>query len=218
MTERDATATTLTIFTYDWVPEGPRGFVRDLRLRWALEEAGLPYIVRSTPFRDRGAEHFARQPFGQVPFLEEGDVRLFESGACLLYIAKKSETLMPRDPVGEAETLEWVIAALNSIEMVSVPWWFLKITGAEQNGLSEWLGKRVEHLVRVLGEREWLAASRFTVADLLMADVLRVPAFRAFAASPVIEAYIERLCARPAFEKAFADQLAHFAAGDAAKT
>ena len=120
----------LIVWTYDWVPEGPRGFVRDLRLRWACEEAGLDYSVRTVPFDDRGPEHLARQPFGQVPFLSDGDIDLFESGAGLLHIARKSETLMPRDPAGEAQTLQWTIAALNSIEMVSVPWWFLEVTGA----------------------------------------------------------------------------------------
>jgi glutathione S-transferase len=207
----------LTVWTYDWVPEPPRGFVRDLRLRWALEEAGLPYSVRSTPFDERGPEHLKRQPFGQVPFLTDGDISIFESGACLLHIAKKSGKLMPRDEAGEAETLQWVIAALNSVEMVTVPWWFLSLSGDKENGLADWARKRLGHLDEVLRTREWLAASRFTVADLLMADVLRVPALRAFAASPVLEAYIERACARPAFKKAFADQLAHFTAGDASR-
>lgn len=212
-----AQTTPLTIWTYDWVPgaeRGPRGFVRDLRLRWALEEAGIDYVVRSTPFKGREAEHFARQPFGQVPFLDDGAIRIFESGACLLHIAKKSEALMPRDPVGEAETLQWVIAALNSIEMVSVPWWFVKVSGGSHEGLTRWLRGRLDHLATVLAERTWLAASRFTVADILMADVLRVPDVRAFAASPVIEAYIERACARPAFQKAYADQVAHFVRAD----
>lgn len=208
----------LIVWTYDWVPgaeRGPRGFVRDMRLRWALEEAGLEYTVKSTPFDKRDADHFARQPFGQIPFLEDGEITLFESGACLLHIAKKSEKLMPRDPAGEAETLQWVIAALNSIEMASVPWWFLKISGEEHKGLTGWLQMRLDHLTSVLREREWLAASRFTVADLLMADVLRVPKVREFAASPLIEAYIERACARPAFQKAFSDQVAHFTEADA---
>ena len=207
----------LIVWTYDWVPgaeRGPRGHVRDVRLRWALEEAGLDYAVRSTPFENRTSDHFGRQPFGQVPFLEDGEIKIFESGACLLHIAKKSEKLMPRDPAGEAETMQWVIAALNSIEMVSVPWWFLKISGEEHKGLTSWLRMRLDHLASVLGEREWLAASRFTVADILMADVLRVPKVRDFAESPVIEAYIERACARPAFKKAYADQVAHFVAGD----
>lgn len=93
----------LTIWTYDWVPggaKGPSGFVRDLRLRWACEEAGLPYQVKATPFEDRGAEHFARQPFGQIPFLDDDGITVFESGACLLYLAGKSEALMPRDRAG----------------------------------------------------------------------------------------------------------------------
>ena len=214
MTDAEQGTSSVTVWTYDWVPRGPRGHVRDLRLRWALEEAGLDYAVRSTPFEERSSAHLARQPFAQVPFLEDGELTIFESGACLLHIARKSEKLMPRDPAGEAETLQWVIAALNSIEMVSVPWWFLKMSGDEHDGLTSWMRKRLDQLATVLGQREWLAASRFTVADILMADVLRVPDVRAFAASPVIEAYIERACARPAFKKAHADQLAHFAAAD----
>ena len=214
MTDVEQGTSSLTVWTYDWVPEGPRGHVRDLRLRWALEEAGLDYAVRSTPFEKRTSAHLARQPFAQVPFLEDGEVTIFESGACLLHLAKKSEKLMPHDPAGEAETLQWVIAALNSIEMVTVPWWFLKMSGDEHNGLTSWMKKRLDQLGTVLREREWLAASRFTVADILMADVLRVPDVRAFSASPVIEAYIERACARPAFRKALSDQLAHFAAAD----
>ncbi|WP_363831864.1 glutathione S-transferase N-terminal domain-containing protein [Sphingobium sp. LMC3-1-1.1] len=87
----------LILTTYDWVPEMPRGLVRDLRVRWALEEAGLPYRVESTPFRDRGPEHFAAQPFGQVPWLTDGDLTLFESGAILLHLADKSPALMPQD-------------------------------------------------------------------------------------------------------------------------
>ena len=204
----------LTIWTYDWVPNGPRGFVRDLRLRWALEEAGLDYSVRSTPFAERGPEHLERQPFGQVPFLTDGEISMFESGACLLHIARKSETLLPRDAVGEAETVQWVIAGLNSMEMVSVPWWFLAISGDKENALTGWLEKRLGHIEDVLANREWLAASRFTVADLLMADILRIPNVRALAASPVIEAYIDRVCDRRAFQKAVADQLAHFEAAD----
>src|SRR6201994_3139883 len=102
----------LVLTTFDWVPEMPRGFVRDIRVRWALEEAGLPYRVESTPFKDRGAEHFAHQPFGQVPWLRDGDISIFESGAILLHLARKSEKLMPRDPAGEAQTLQWTISAL----------------------------------------------------------------------------------------------------------
>jgi len=208
----------LVIWTYDWVPDGPRGFVRDLRLRWACEEAGLAYSVRTVPFDDRETNHLARQPFGQVPFLGDGELEIFESGACLLHLARKSERLMPRDPAGEARTLQWTIAALNSVEMVTVPWWFLEITGARDNGLTGWMESRLAHLERVLGEREWLAADRFTIADLLMADVLRVAKLRAHGDRPATEAYVTRVTARPAFARAMRDQLAHFAAGDEDRT
>ena len=204
----------LTIWTLDWVPNGPRGFVRDLRLRWACEEAGLPYTVRTIPFEGRETNHLAQQPFGQVPFLQDGSLELFESGAGLLHLARKSEALMPRDPAGEAETLQWTIAALNSIEMVSVPWWFLGLSIKENNPLEGWLGQRLGHMERVLGEREWLAAGRFTIADLLMADVLRIAAVRRLGNRPATEAYVSRITARAAFKKAHADQLAHFAAAD----
>lgn len=208
----------LIVWTYDWVPEGPRGFVRDIRLRWACEEAGLGYSVRTVPFDDRGPEHLARQPFGQIPFLSDGELKLFESGAGLLHLARKSEKLMPRDLIGEAETLEWTIAALNSIEMVSVPWWFLEVTDARNKDLTGWLESRLGHMERVLKDREWLAADHFTVADLLMADVLRVEKVRAFGDRPATEAYVKRITERPAFKKAYADQMAHFAAADNARS
>lgn len=213
-TGEHANMSDLTIWTYDWVPEGPRGFVRDLRLRWACEEAGLAYAIRSVTFEDRRAEHLARQPFEQVPFLNDGALELFESGACLLHLARKNGTLMPTDPAGEAETLQWTIAALNSIEMVAVPWWFLNISGDPDNPLTGWMGRRLDQLETILAQREWLAADRFTVADLLMADVLRVPKVRAYGDRPASEAYVTRLTNRPAFKKAHADQLAYFAAAD----
>ena len=207
----------LIVWTYDWVPKGPRGFVRDLRLRWACEEAGLAYSVRTVPFEGRETNHLSRQPFGQVPFLSDGGLEIFESGAGLLHLARKSENLMPRDPAGEAETLQWTIAALNTIEMVSVPWWFLEISGEEDNRLADWLGNRLAQLENVLNGREWLAADRFTVADLLMADVLRVSKVRSCGDRPATESYVARVTDRPAFKKARADQLAHFAAADAVR-
>jgi len=204
----------LIIWTYDWVPKGPRGFVRDLRLRWACEEARLPYTVRTVPFEGRETNHLAHQPFGQVPFLSDGELQIFESGAGLLHLARKTDKLMPRDRVGEAHTLQWAISALNSIEMVTVPWWFLKISGKEDDGLGRWMGIRLQQLEHVLGERDWLATDRFTAADLLMADVLRVSAVRSFGDRPATEAYVTRATNRPAFKKAYADQMAHFAAAD----
>lgn len=207
----------LTIWTYDWVPEGPRGFVRDMRLRWAAEEAGLAYDIRSVPFDGRETNHLDRQPFGQVPYLEDGDIRLFESGACLLHLAGKSERLMPQAPSAAAETLQWFFAALNSIEMVSVPWWVLKLSGQEQSPLDGWMDKRLAQLESVLAKREWLAADRFTVADLVMADVLRIPKVRAHGDRPATEAYVARMTGRPAFLKAHADQIAHFSDADRAR-
>src|SRR6201991_2558888 len=98
MQKRPAAMSELIIWTLDWVPAGPRGFVRDLRLRWACEEAGLNYTVATVPFDGRETNHLHRQPFGQVPYLKDGEIELFESGACLLHLAAKSETLMPPDP------------------------------------------------------------------------------------------------------------------------
>lgn len=207
----------LIIWTYDWVPEMPRGFVRDLRLRWACEEAGLPYSVRTIPFEGRETNHLARQPFGQVPFLNDGALEIFESGACLLHLARKSEKLMPRDPAGEAETLQWTISALNSIEMVTMPWWFLRMSGDADNKLTGWLGMRLGQLEKVLSERQWLAAGRFTVADLLMTDALRLPDIRAFGQRPATEAYVQRITDRPAFRKAHGDQIRQYQEADAAR-
>ena len=211
----------LTIVTYDWVPESPRGFVRDLRIRWALEEAGLPYRVESTPFKDRGLEHFAHQPFGQVPWLNDGDLSIFESGAILLHLGELSETLMPKDRRGRAEVQEWLIAALASVEAATQPWSFYKFTGdTEQTPMRQFIDSFVEsrlaRLEAVLAGREWLVGG-FSIADILMADVLRlVDRFDGLATYPACHAYVARATARPAFKKAHADQLAHFAAADAA--
>ena len=179
----------------------------------ALEEAGRSYSVRNVEDQNSPA-YRAQQPFGQVPFLDDGGLEMFESGAGLLHLARKSEALTPADPRGEAETLQWTIAALNSIEMVSVPWWFLTLSGDADNKLTGWLGQRLDQLEQVLSAREWLAAGRFTVADLLMTDVLRVPKVRAFGERPATEAYVNRATQRPAFRKARADQLALYEAAD----
>ena len=125
---------------------------------------------------------------------------------------------MPRDPAGEAHTIEWVIAALNSVEMATMPWWFLSLSAGADNPMRDWTESRLGHIERVLGEREWLAADRFTVADLLMADVLRVPAVRKVGERPATERYVERVTARPAFQKALGDQLALYSAADAARS
>jgi glutathione S-transferase len=211
--------TDLVLTTYDWVPELPRGFVRDLRVRWALEEAGLPYRVESTPSRSKSAEHFMHQPFGQVPWLTDGDISIFESGAILLHLGQRSEALMPVDPRGRSEATQWLFAALNSVEMASLPWLMAKLFGdtgetPAWKRLDDFLQLRLKHLEPVLTNRQWLAGP-FSVADILMADVLRlVDRFDGLAAYPACRDYVARALARPAFVKAHADQLAHFAAAD----
>ena len=110
----------LILTTFDWVPAKPRGYVRDLRVRWALEEAGLPYRVKSVSFGTRNSEHFAHQPFGQVPWLTDGDISIFESGAILLHLGESSDALMPADLRSRSEVTQWVFAALNSVEMASL--------------------------------------------------------------------------------------------------
>ena len=210
----------LVLTTYDWVPEMPRGFVRDLRVRWALEEAGLPYRVESTPFDERNDEHLAHQPFGQVPWLMDGDVSVFESGAILLHLAEKSDALMR--PEARTEVTEWVFAALASVEAASQPWTLMKFMGHDGdtpiwNFLDHFMTVRMQRMEPVLAGREWLAGD-FSVADILMADVLRVAdRFDGLADYPACRAYVARALERPAFKKAHADQLAHFAAADATR-
>ena len=212
----------LTLFTYDWVPPPPRGYVRDLRVRWALEEAALPHRVASTPFGDRGPAHLAHQPFGQVPWLTDGDLSIFESGAILLHLGELSAKLMPSDPRGRSKATEWLFAALNSVEMASLPWTMSKFMGhpsdtAAWKFVDDFLKLRLMRLEPLLAAREWLVGS-FSVADILMADVLRVvDQFDGLADSPACRAYVARATGRPAFAKAHADQLAHFAAADKAR-
>lgn len=209
----------LVLTTFDWVPEMPRGYVRDIRVRWALEEAGLPYRVNSVPFRERGTEHFLNQPFGQVPWLNDGDISVFESGAILLYLAERSNALMPADPRGRSEVIKWLFAALNSVEAASQPWSFYKflddVTDTPGRKLLEgFLKARLQHMEQILSEREWLT-NTFSVAYILMADVLRlVDRFNGLVEYSACREYVTRATARPSFVKAYADQMAHFAAAD----
>jgi glutathione S-transferase len=121
----------LVLTTFDWVPELARGFVRDIRVRWALEEAGLPYRIETVPVGDRDAKHFARQPFGQVPWLTDGDMTIFESGAIMMHLGNRSEKLMPSDTKGRNSVVQWVFAALNSVETASLPWSIFKFSSDE---------------------------------------------------------------------------------------
>ena len=209
----------LILTTFDWVPETPRGYVRDIRVRWALEEARLPYRVESTSFRTRSAEHFAHQPFGQVPWLTDGDISIFESGAILFHLGNRSDALIPADARSRSAVMEWLFAALNSVEMASLPWSILTFSGdtGDTPGwkrFDEFLEARLQHLEPVLAGREWLAGA-FSVADILMADVLRlVDRFDRLTGHPACRNYVARATARPSFVKAHDDQMAHFAAAD----
>ncbi len=209
----------LIVHTFDWVPQMPRGFVRDIRVRWALEEAGMPYRVVGVPFRERGAEHFAHQPFGQVPWLTDGEISIFETGAILLHLAERSEKLMPRDARGRADVIQWAFAALNSIEMASLPWGLFKFENDDSQTpgkklLDKFLAGRLGHMEKVLAAREWLAGN-FSIADIQMADALRlVDSFGGLGEYKACNAYVARATSRPAFVKSHADQMAHFAKAD----
>ncbi len=196
------------ITTFDWVPDTPRGYVRDIRLRWAMEEARFPYRVEGVPFTNRGEEHFSRQPFGQVPWLTDGDTIIFESGAILLYLAERSTALMPRDPTGRNKVIEWLFAALNSVEMATVPWSIFMFsqdsedTPGRQN-LDGFLANRLKHMEQLLSEREGLAET-FSIADIVMSDALRlVDSFNGLEQHPASREYIARATVRPAFLKAY---------------
>jgi len=206
--------TGLTLVTYDWVPEMPRGFVRDIRVRWLCEEIGRPYRVETVPLREKSPEHFRQQPFGQVPFIREGDLTLFESGAILLHLAKGT-ALLPEGDDG-AQVLQWVIAGLNSVEPWVTNWMIARLFRNDPAMIAEampLLTLRLTQLQDALGENEWLLPRGFTVADLLMADILRIPDRDGqLAADPRLAAYMERALARPAFARAYAGQMAHWQA------
>lgn len=209
----------LVLTTYDWVPEWPRGHVRDLRVRWALEEAGLPYRVESTPFRERGPDHFSHQPFGQTPWLTDGDLSIFESGAILLHLGERSSALLPADPRQRSTAVQWLFGALNSMEMATVPWSIFLFSGFTGDtpgwqALDQFVEARLQRVEAVLAECEWLAGT-FSIADIAMIEVLRlVERFDRLGAYPACRDHIARATARPAFAKALADQMAHFAKAD----
>lgn len=211
---------TLTITTYDWVPEFPRGYVRDLRIRWACEEAGLPYTIDTVPLRGKTPDHLARQPFHQVPMLRDGDLDLFESGAILLYLGEKSGELMPTDAKDRAKVIQWVVAALSSVEPATTGWTVAKFFDKDEVATTRTetrMNHRLSHLDAAMAGRDYLVGSRFTAADLLMADVLRTVGDEgALNDLPRLAAYVRRITGRPAFVKAHADQIAHFTAADTA--
>jgi glutathione S-transferase len=208
----------IRVSAFRWVPPFARGLVRDLRVRWALEEAALPYEERLIGPEDQMSERYrGLQPFGQVPEYEEDGLVLFESGAIVLHVAERSETLMPADPKGRARVTAWMFAALNTIEPRIQNLAEIDLFHAEEEWAKlrrpaavEGAQARLVHLAGWLGGRNYLE-DRFTAADLLMTTVLRILRHTDMVAQmPVLEAYRLRCEARPAFQKALADQMAAF--------
>jgi glutathione S-transferase len=198
------------------VPPFAQGIVRDLRVRWALEEAGIPYRVKLIGPENR-ADYVAMQPFGQVPAIDDDGLVLFESGAILLYLGERSEVLLPKERGARERAVVWVFAALNSIEqsiqtLTALDFFYPGVAWAkEQRPTAEAAAKRrLAQLASALGEREYLEG-RFSVGDLMMATVLRIARHTDLvAAEPKLAAYLARCEARPAFQRALAAQLANF--------
>lgn len=209
----------ITISAFRWVPDFARGQVRDLRVRWALEEAGLPYRTRLLEQGDQDTpEYRTLQPFGQVPIFEEDGFALFESGAIVLHIGERSEALLPKDPAARARAVQWLVAALNSIEphfmalalidlfYADEAWAKLRRPGAEA-----FLRQRLGGLSAALGDKAFLDGDHFTAGDLIMATVLRIcPHTDVVSGDRRLAAYVERCTARPAFQRALDAQFQDF--------
>lgn len=207
----------ITISAFRWVPEFARGQVRDLRVRWALEEAGLPYRTRLLGQGDQDKpEYRALQPFGQVPILEEDGLVLFESGAIVQHIGERCEALLPKETGARARAIQWLIAALNSIEPFAMNVALIDSFYANEQwaklrraGAAEFAQRRLSALSKSLGDKAFLDGDRFTAGDLMMATVLRIlPDF--VSADKRLAAYLERCTARPAFKRALDAQLGDF--------
>jgi glutathione S-transferase len=209
----------IRISAFKWVPEFAQGQVRDLRARWALEEAGLSYETRllSQGEQDK-PEYRALQPFGQVPILEEDGLVLFESGAIVLHIGERCETLLPRDPAARARATQWLISALNSIEpfmmnVAVIDVFYAQEEWAKQRrpGAVEFAQKRLSSLSKSLGDKPFLDGDRFTAGDLMMTTVLRILKHTDIVSrDPRLAAYLERCTRRPAFQRAFDAQISDF--------
>lgn len=210
----------ITLYAFKWVPGFAQGLVRDLRVRWALEEAGIPYATKLLGRDDNDTPEYRKlQPWGQVPVIEDDGLVLFESAAIVQYIADKSEALSPRDPSERAKMAQWLFAAMNSVEPHISNLGNIDLFHADQ----EWAKARrpsqeaftrmkLASLARRLDGREWLE-DRFTVADLMMVSVLRnLRHTDIVSADPVLGPYVARGEARPAFQRALAAQLATFKA------
>ena len=208
----------IEITAFRWVPDFAQGLVRDLRVRWALEEAGLDYRVRLLD-QQRPPEYLLEQPFDQVPCFSDGHVRIFETGAIVQYIGERSEALLPRDPQSRFRAIQWTYAALNSVEPAFINLLLVDIFYAGEEwaklrrpGAEDFARLKLKRVSDWLDGNEWLE-DRFTIGDLLMVTVLRFLRHTQLVAEfPNLKAYLERGEARPAFQRALADQLAVFAA------
>ena len=202
------------------VPPFAQGLVRDLRVRWALEEAGLPYSEHVIGPQDQQSPDYRRlQPFGQVPAYQEGDLVLFESAAIVHHVAQRSEKLMPADAASRARVTAWMFAAMNSIEPCVANSGLIDFADPQEEwamlrrpGALEFVQKRLQELATALGTHSYLEGDRFTAADILMTTVLRQLRHTDVVAKiPVLESYRLRCEARPAFQRALAAQMAVFA-------
>lgn len=202
-------------------PDAVKGRIKDLRVRWALEEIGLPYRTRllGSVFDEKPRDYLADQPFGQVPVYREDGLTLFESGSILIHLGEKDTRLLPRDTVARGRAISWVIAALNSIEPPLGTLTILRAAAQGRGWLPEALAaaqpfaeRRLAQLSAALGAREWLEDG-FTIGDLVMVDVLRTADRALVAAHANLVAYVDRGTARPAFAAALAAQLADFESG-----
>ena len=215
----------IQVTAFKWAPPFAQGSVRDIRVRWALEEAGLGYDDRLIGFEDQSTPAYrALQPFGQVPAYSDGKVEMFESGAIVLWIAQNSEALMPADACGRAMVMTWLFAAMNSVEPFVGQLAGIDIFHAGEAWTTErrpqveaQLRTRLADLQTALGDRKWFANDRFSAADILMTHVLRDLRHTDIVADyPALADYIARAEARPAFKRARADQLKPFRAAEAA--
>jgi glutathione S-transferase len=213
----------IKVSAYRWVPPFAQGLVRDLRVRWALEEAGMPYEERLLDFRNKPDGYRKLQPFGQVPTFEEDGLVLFETGAIVLHIAERSTLLLPPDPSARARATSWMFAALNSVEpsimsLIQIDLKFAGDAAATQvrEAAVDAVKGRLESVAAWLGERDYLE-DQFTAGDLLMVTVLRILRHTDMVTTmPALAAYQARCEARPAFQKALAAQMAVFAENAAA--
>ena len=207
------------ITAFDSVPDFARGQVRDLRVRWALEEVGQPYdVLYLSQGSQKAAPHRARQPFGQVPTYEDGGLILFESGAIVLHIAEQHGTLLPRDPAARARAVEWMFAALNTVEPPIMDLSIIDIFEADQPwskprrpSVEARVRQRLGDTAARLGDKDWFDGD-FSAGDLMMIAVLRIIAHDPLLAEhPRLLAYMERGTGRPAFQRALQAQLDGFA-------